>query len=165
MTVREVFNTVLPALGITQAEAVAKIGWTPQQMSQKNKRDSLRASEFFRIMEANGVEILFRIKGEEEFLNVLLSGHGHRIKGMADHVNYDTAAAGAISNSFYADGINEYDENGEAQELYIDQQGRYFIAEYNIKDPDRERVRAIPASVAVAFIEKYGTEIEKKPER
>ena len=162
MTVREVFNTVLPALGLTQAEAVAKIGWTPQKMSQKNTRDTLRANDFLRILEVNGVEVLFKIKETGETLTVQLSGHGHRMRGMADRVIYDTAASGALSNSFYADGVNEYDENGEAQELYVDRQGRYFIAEYNVNNPDKERICSIPANIAKAFIEKYGTDIEKQ---
>lgn len=163
MTVREVLNTVLPAVGMNQADAAEKLGWKPQQMSQKLVRDSLRASELFKLMDAIGVEIVFKLKETGEALNIRLVGHGHRMKGMADRVIYDTAASGALSNSFYADGVNEYDENGEAQELYIDQQGRYFFAEYNAADPGKEKIRATQASVAAAFIEKYGTDIEKQP--
>ena len=35
MTSKQVLNSVLPAIGKTQAEAAAELGWTPQQISQK----------------------------------------------------------------------------------------------------------------------------------
>lgn len=162
MTAREVLNTVLPAIGKTQADVAASIEWTPQQLSQKLTRCSLRTDEFLEIMEANGIEVMFKIKETGEVLEVKLNGHGRRLKGMSDRVKYDTAAAGALSNTFYADGENEYDEKGEAQELYVDTQGRYFIAEYHADDPSKDQITAIPASVAEAFIAKYGTTIEKK---
>ena len=82
MKVKEVFNSVLPAIGKTQAEAAANIGWKPQQISQKMTRDSLRAAEFLQIMEANGVEVLFRIKETGETIPVRRDGHGRRLKGM-----------------------------------------------------------------------------------
>lgn len=161
MNVREVLNTVMAATGKSQAEIAASIEKSPQQLSQKMVRNSLRAEEMLEILDANGIEMLLKITETGEIIPVMKKGHGHRIKGMADRVIYDTGVSSAISNSFYADGVNEYDENGEAQELYVDQQGRYFIAEYNVRNPEKERVRAIPESIALAFKEKYGIEIEK----
>ena len=159
MTSKQVLNSVLPAIGKTQAEAAAELGWTPQQISQKISRDSLKVSDLLKLLEANGVEIVFRNKKTGELIETRIPGHGRRVKGMSDGVRYDTAASNALSNSFFADGVNEYDENGEAQELYVDLSGRYFFAEYS---PKGSRVRAVPASIAAAFIEKYGTDIEKK---
>lgn len=166
MTVREVFNAVLPAIGRTYSEAAAKIGWSRQQMSQKMARDSLRARDLLKIMEANGVEVCFRIKETGEIIQLFqckVPGHGRRIKGMSHKVKYDTEKANALSNTFYADGKNEYDENGEAQELYVDANGRYFLAIYHKDAPQEDFINAIPGSIAAAFVEKYGVEIEKKP--
>lgn len=162
MTVREVIKTVLIHCGISQAKFVERIGWSQQLISQRLARNSLRAAEMFRLMEASGIEILFRDKETGEILEILTSGHGHRLKGMSDSVKYDTEAAKALSNSFYADGENEYDENGQAQELYVDTKGRYFLANYDANDRKNEKITAIPKSVADAFREKYGPVIEKK---
>ena len=163
MTVKEVFNSVLPAMHLTQAEAAEKLGWNKQQISQKMVRDSLRARELLQIMDLNGVDVVFRNRETGEEIKIMSFGHGHPIKGMSDGVKFNTVHADALSNNFYADGVNEYDENGEAQELYVDPSGRYFFAEYNMNDQKKERVRAVPASVAKAFIDKYGTVLEKGP--
>lgn len=162
MTAKELLNGLLPVLEISQTEAASRIGWGKMKLSSKVTKDSLRVSEFMDIMDACGVEVVFKKKDTGEQIMLRKAGHGHRLKGMADGVIYNTALSTALSNTFFADGVNEYDQNGEAQELYIDQEGRYFIAEYNCKDPKKERVVAASHFVAAAFIEKYGTEIEKK---
>ena len=164
MTVRDVLDSVLPVIGKNRQEAVESLGWTKQKLSSKVVRGSLRASELLDILEANGIEPLFKVRETGEIISVRITGHGRRLKGLSDGVKYDTGKANAISSTFYADGVNEYDSNGEAQELYIDQEGRYFFAEYNQKDPSKERVRSIPGSIAAAFIEKYGTEIKNGPD-
>ena len=81
---------------------------------------------------------------------------------MVDRVTYDTAASNAISNNFYADGVNEYTD-GKAMELYIDKEGRYFFAEYSNWEGGKDRISPVSAAEAAAFIEKYGTELDKKP--
>ena len=162
VTAKDVLNTLLPVLGFTQKDAAESIGWTKMHLGSKLTRDTLRVCEFLRILDAVGVEIAFRRKDTGEIIKTIRRGHGHPIKGMADGVIYNTAVSVALSNTFYADGVNEYDANGQAQELYIDQEDRYFIAEYNINDPKKERVIAASTYVAEAFIEKFGTTIEKK---
>lgn len=162
MTAKELLNGLLPVLEITQTEAAARVGWGKMKLSSKLTKDSLRVSDFMDILDACGVEVVFKKKETGEEIMLRKSGHGHRMKGMADGVIFNTALSTALSNTFYADGENEYDQNGEAQELYIDQEGRYFIAEYNCKDPKKERIVSASHFVAAAFIEKYGTEIEKK---
>ena len=57
-------------------------------------------------------------------------------------------------------GVSEY-KDGEACELYVDKKGRYFMAEYH--EDGKDRIRSVSPSVAAAFIEKYGTKIEKGP--
>lgn len=161
MNTREVLNAVLPAIGKTQADMAVSIGKTPQQLSQRMVHNTLRADDLLCAMEKLGVEVMFKVKETGEIVKIRRTGHGRRLKGMADRVKYDTASADALSNSFYADGVNEYDTNGEGQELYVDADGRYFMAEYNSVDPTKDRIRSVPASMAAAFIEKFGTEIEK----
>lgn len=162
MNTREVLNAVLPAIGKTQADMAYAIGKTPQQLSQRMVHNTFRSDDLLKAMEKLGIEVLFKVSETGEIVKVRNAGHGRRLKGMADRIRFDTATADAISNSFYADGENEYDDNGEAQELYVDSEGRYFMAEYNANDSTKDRIRSVPASMAAAFIEKFGTDIEKK---
>lgn len=162
MTAKEILAAALDAIGITQATAAKNYGWSAQQLSQRIVRGSLRTDEFLGLLDSMGVDITFTVRETGEKLKPHISGHGRRVKGVSDGVQYDTEYAEALSNSFYADGVNEYNENGEALELYLDKEGRYFMAEYSNAEGTRDRVRSVPAEMAAAFIEKYGTVIEKK---
>lgn len=114
----------------------------------------------------NSIEnwIKFGMRKTGEILKPHVSGHGRRLCGNCDKITFDTAAAEAISNSFYEDGVNEFNADGEAAELYVDSEGRYFMAEYHT-DTSKDRLRTVQSSVAAAFVEKYGTQIEKGPKK
>lgn len=161
MTAKEALMTALARTGHTQESAAKLIGWSSGQLvSQRLQRNSMRADELLTLMDAIGVDVTFTVRNTGEVLREHTSGHGRHVKGTVDQVLYDTAAADALSNSFYTDGVNEYTA-GEACELYVDKRGRYFMAEYH--ENGKDRIRVVPASVAAAFIEKYGTVIEKGP--
>ncbi len=160
MTAKEALVAALSRTGHTQESAAKLVGWNGQQISQRLARNSMRADEFLSIMDAVGVEVTFTVKKTGEVLREHTTGHGRRVHGTVDKVFYDTGAADALANSFFEDGENEY-KNGEACELYVDKKGRYFMAEYH--EDGKDRIRSASASVAAAFIEKYGTKIEKGP--
>jgi hypothetical protein len=162
MTAKEVVVAALARTGHTQESAAKLVGWTGGQLiSQRLQRNSMRADEFLTLMDAVGVDVTFTVRKTGEILRDHTAGHGRHLKGTADRVLYDTGAADALANSFYEDGVNEY-KDGEACELYVDKRGRYFMAEYH--EDGRDRIRVVSPSVAAAFIEKYGTDIEKGPE-
>ena len=120
----------------------------------------MRADEFLNLMDAIGVDVTFTVRATGEVLKDHKPGQGRQVKGTADKVQYDTEAADALANSFFEDGVNEY-RDGEACELYVDRKGRYFMAEYH--EDGKDKIRPVSPSVAAAFIEKYGTDIEKEP--
>jgi hypothetical protein len=161
MTAKEIITAALDTIGITQATAAKNYGGSAQQLSQRIVRGSLRVDEFIGLMDSMGIDITFNVRDTGEEIKPRISGHGDRVKGFSDGVQYDTEYAEALSNSFYADGQHEYNEKGEALELYLDKEGRYFMAEYSNVEGARNRVRSVPAEVAAAFIEKYGNIIEK----
>lgn len=162
MTAKEIISAALDTIGITQATAAKNYGWSAQQLSQRIVRGSLRVDEFIGLMDSMGIDITFTVRETGKTIKPHISGHGRRVKGVSDGIQYDTEYAEALANSFYADGVNEYSDSGEAFELYIDRDGRYFMAEYSNAEGGRDRVRSVPAEMAAAFIEKYGTVIEKK---
>ena len=158
MTSKDALMSALSRTGYTQESAAKLVGWVGQQISQRLQRNSMRADEFLNLMDAIGVDVTFTVRATGEVLKDHKSGHGRRVKATADKVLYDTAASDALANSFYEDGVNEF-KDGEACELYVDKKGRYFMAEYH--EDGKDRIRPVSASVAAAFIEKYGTTLEK----
>ena len=162
MTSREALDAALRITGNKQAEAATKIGWTPQQLNARLTRNTLRADEFLEIMNAIGVDVTFTVRETGEKINAHIRGVGRRVRAMVDRVVYDTEASDALANSFYADGLNEY-RDGIAFELYIDREGRYFFVEYTCLDGVKDRITPITASDAAKFIERYGTDLHRKP--
>ncbi len=160
MTSKDALMSAMNRTGHTQESAAKLVGWAGQQISQRLRRNSMRADEFLALMDAIGVDVTFTVRKTGEVLKDHKPGHGRRLKMTVDKVMYDTAGSYAIANSFFEDGVNEY-ADGEACELYVDKKGRYFMAEYH--EDGKDKIRPVTASVAAAFIEKYGTEIEKSP--
>ena len=163
MTALGILNTAIGRRQKTKADAAEILGIAPQRISYRVTKDTMKAEELLRLLDALDLEIVLRDRttGELVEVNDFRKGHGRHVRKMADRVTYDTEMSGAIANSFYEDGENEYGALGVAEELYLDRQGRYFIVEYNRDDPSKDRVSPVSANVAKAFIEKYGTEIEK----
>lgn len=162
MTAKEILDAAVKATHTTQAELAKKIGWTPQQLSSRIVRNSLRADDFLSLLDASGVDVAFTVRETSEAVKPRIAGAGRRVRAMVDKVIYDTAMSDALANSFYADGVNEYND-GKALELYIDREGRYFFAEYSSWEGVKDRITPVSASDAAAFIERYGVELHKKP--
>lgn len=162
MTSKEALSAALKATGKTQAEAAIGIGWAPQQLSARLVRNSMRADEFLALMNAIGVDVNLTVRDTGEQIKAHIAGAGRRVRAMVNRVIYDTEAADALANNFYADGVNEYTD-GKAMELYIDREGRYFFAEYTNWEGAKDRITPVTADDAAAFIQKYGTELHRKP--
>lgn len=162
MTSKELLIAALRGTGKTQAEAAAKVGWVPQQLSARLTRNSLRADELLNLLDGIGVELTMTVKETGKVIRSHIHGAGRRVKAMVGRIIYDTALSDALANNFYADGVNEYTD-GKALELYIDREGRYFFAEYSSWEGVKDRITPVTPETAAAFIEKYGTEIDKAP--
>lgn len=143
----------------TQADAAARVGWVPQQLSQRLTRNSLRADEFLNLLEGIGVDVMLVNKEDGTIIRLRA---GRRVKAMVDKVVYDTDNAYPLANNFYADGVNEY-TYGKALELYVDSEGRYFFAEYSNWEGAKDRIVPVSATDAASFIETYGTGPKKTP--
>lgn len=159
---KEILKAACKAVGVSQNDGAKKIGFTKQQLSSKIVRGTLRADEFLSFLDALGIDVEFKVRETGKLVKVNVPGMGQRVQRMVDKVIYDTATSDALANNFYADGVNMFTD-GKAMELYIDKEGRYFFAEYSDWEGVKDRITPVTASVAAAFIEKYGTEIQKKP--
>lgn len=155
---RETVDAVLAELDMTQATAAEAIGMTPQQLNGKLVRNTLRADEFLKLMDAIGIDIKYSVRDNGKDVRTRAKGYGRHIKCMVDRVIYDTDTSEVLANNFWADGENEYND-GIALELYVDSEGRYFFAVYSSWESVKDCIRTVSGKDAAAFIEKYGTEI------
>ncbi len=161
LTSREILSSALRETGKTQAEAAANMCWSPQQLSHRLVRNTLRADDFIHLLDGIGVDVTFTVRETGKKIKVRIEGAGNRAKGMVGGVIYDTAASYPLANDFYADGINKYTD-GLATELYMDVDGRYFLVEYPEDETKKAKILPINGNIAAMFIEKYGTELHKK---
>lgn len=156
MRAKEVLAAALKAKKLTQVQVAKIIGMPEQSLGQKvNVRESIKANEFFDLLDAIGIETVFIVKETGEVLMKDVKRR-ERVVGMSDGVAYDTKESTLVSSSFFADGKSEYGPDGKAQELYVDAEGRYFAAEYSSDVTFKPRVRSVPANMAEAFINQYG---------
>lgn len=163
MTAQEALTAALVATGHTQAEGAKAIGWQAQRLNQRLIRGSLKVEELFQILDAIGVDFHMTVRETGKPVRIHTPGYGRRIRAMSDRVMYDTSTSDALSNSFYEDGEHEFNADGRASELYIDREGRYFLAKYSNVEGEKDKVQAISGDLAAAFIEKYGTQLDKRP--
>lgn len=163
MTAREIISEVLRVTGMTQYAAASTVGWQGQQLNQRLSRGSLRADEFLELMDKMGVDVTFSLRANGTKISPHIRGAGRRVKGMCNKILFDTEYASALSNSFYEDGENKFSD-GHASELYIDDAGRYFLAEYSDIEGERDKINVIAPELAAAYIQKYGSVLFKGPE-
>lgn len=163
MTAKDAITAALKSAGMTQADGAHAIGLTPRQLSQRLIAGTLRADKFLELLDEIGVDIEFIARNSGEHISARVKGRGRRVKQMINSVIYDTANADALSNNFYADGINEYID-GQAMELYVGDDGQYFFVQYSCFEGVKDRIILVSSKDAAAFIEKYGTELHRKPE-
>lgn len=152
----EALKTVIEYTHNTQSTAAPLVGWTKQQLSSRITRGDMKTDEWLSLIEAMGVDVILvdRQTGQPIKSPERVRGIGPRAKGMSERVKYDTDKADALANSFFLDGVNMYSE-GKAEELYIDEEGRYFLVTYT--EDGKSKIHHVTSNMAKAFIEKYGS--------
>lgn len=162
-TSRSVVESTLRWVRMYKSDVARLLGWQPADLWQRLIRDSVKMDDLMKMWEVTGVEVTYYMDGKPVVVTVHREGHGKPASGRSDYVKYDTKDADAVANTFYADGVNEYGADGTAQELYRDNEGRYFMVEYSSDPEVKPRIKDLPESIAAAVIAMYGTEIEKGP--
>lgn len=122
MTPVEICKRLISKSQKMQKDVADKMGWTEQCISNKFRRNSLSATEFMKIVEYLGYEIKVVEKKTQVEVSARVKGVGERLRMMVNGEIYDTYKADAICHT---------DENNDTfDELYKDDEGRYFVAHY-----------------------------------
>lgn len=144
---KDVFKVCRQHVGMHQTEISRLVGMNEQSVSQMiNVRQTVTADNFFRILDAMGIDVFFRVRNTGEIVYDSCDKQ-HGISGKSDGVWYDTADSTLVSSAVDDIGITQ---------LYVDEAGRYFIVEERKDATIEPKVKAIPALMALAFIERYG---------
>lgn len=122
MTPAEIVKDLISRSSMQQKEVAEKMGWTEQSISNKFRRNSLTAEEYLKMLEILGYELKIVERDTSEEVFTRRKGVGERLKMMVNGVKYDTYKADAICHSDESEDI--------FYELYVDQEGRYFVAQY-----------------------------------
>ena len=161
LEVKEITRAILKVKGYTIQRLEDLVGAYRQELEYKIlRRGSISCKEYFEVLDIVGIVPVFFLKetGEELSKAVdekLRKSEHFRVVGTSDRKQYDTQKSKFICSSFFADGKHEYGPDGKAQDLFQDQDGMYFIADYDKTSADKAKVRALPVNVALAFIERY----------
>ena len=147
MTVAETVKDLISRSSLQQKDVAAKMGWTEQGICNRFRRNSLSAEEFVKIVGILGYEIKVVERGTSDEVFNRKKGVGARIKMMVNGVKYDTYKADAICHS---------DETEDVfYELYVDEEGRYFVATYVNWEGGVNSISPISAEDAQRMIRKF----------
>ena len=151
----EILKDAMEAKGYSQRAFAKKMGWTPQNFSQRLKKNSFSAEEWRKMAYMLGYEVrLVELESGIEFES-RRKGHGRRVRQVIKGVLYDTYKADMLCGNFYYDGEHEYTD-GMAFELYVDSFGRFFVARYTEWADGSDSITTIGKEDAGKLYQKYG---------
>ncbi|MDO4952251.1 MAG: hypothetical protein Q4E34_00310 [Synergistaceae bacterium] len=159
MTIKssDVLLNALEMQNISQRELAEKIGTSAQNINQKLLHNSLRADDFFGLLEKIGVEAYFRLSDSGIPVSTIRGDNPHETDVIKMHkgILYDTRKSFVLSDDFYKNGKGKYDDKGEARILYIDRRSRYFFVVYS-ENSSVVKIENSDLDSAREFIRKYG---------
>jgi transcriptional regulator with XRE-family HTH domain len=151
----EILKEALEAKGYSQRSFAKKLGYTPQNFSQRLKKNSFTAEEWRSMAYELGYEVkLVEMESGIEFES-RRKGHGRRVRQVINGVLYDTYKADMLCGDFFKDGASEYTD-GMAFELYVDYFGRFFVARYTEWENGSDSITTIGKEEAGKLYKKYG---------
>lgn len=158
----EFLRSQLDKTHISKAKASRTLNVNVNALKQRLDNGTIKADDFIKLADLLDYRISYVVRSTGEQIKPRVEGYGRRAAAMVDTVRYNTANSYAISNNFFEDGEHEY-KDGKATELYIDPENRYFFVEYHEDESLKDRIIPVPAEIAIPFIERYGTVIDKSP--
>ena len=134
--------------GKTQKWLAEETGTTRQNISQRLQKGTLSADEFIVIARMLGFRVTLENESEVEYrgMNIIPSGPVgvRRVKQMVDGVYYDTGKATAVCHTA--------EFNGWKMELFLAEDGRYFVAHYTSWEDAKDYITPCSETVAAQWV-------------
>lgn len=156
MTASEMVRTSLKMSGHTQTELAKFMGWSKQNLNIRLKNNSLTFDELAKALGYSGYRVEMT-NADGLSLPHFGNSKSPRIVKMVDGVRYDTSKAESICDNRTLNIDMIY------MELFRNEEGRFFMAYYQLCEGGRNMISPIGREAAECFIEKctYG---RKAPE-
>lgn len=144
----DMIRDALKASGKSQKDLAKYMGWSPQNLSGRMKKNTLTFDETMKALKfaGYGVQILDTDgNGVPKFGNT----ESPSLVQMVDGVTYDTGKAESVCSSREGTGDDFY------MELFKDLSGNYFIAHFQLWDGGYNHISPISEKVASKFCRRY----------
>ena len=157
MKARDVIQAALSELGIKQESLAVKLGVTPQNLSRKLLKDTIRAKEFFDALDALGLKITVSRKDTGDVIRAqsFKPGVMPRVSMVVNGIRYDTEKADALCH---------YELDALAMELYRDYRGGYFVAIYVNCEGGKPHISVCDESYALRLYEAHRGDSDPHPD-
>lgn len=144
----DMIRDALKAAGKSQKDLARYMGWSPQNLSGRLKKNTLTFDETIKALKFAGYRLQIldtEGKGIPKFGN----SEGPKLVQMIDGVTYDTGKAESICSSREGTSDDFY------MELFKDPSGGYFIAHFQLWDGGYNHISPISEKGAVKFCRRY----------
>ncbi len=146
-SVADIIKNRLKELGKSQNSLARDLGETPQNFSQKLKNGTLKASEFFNIIEFLGLEASFYDKDTGVKSIIAKEGIAPKLKMTVNGKVYDTNKSKALCHTTVGHGLL-------ITELYKDIDDNYFFVVCS-NDNVKPAIIEVDKNEAAAFYEQF----------
>lgn len=99
MTVSEMIKQAIATKGLQQKDIAAKMGWSPQNFTNRLKNNTIDAEEWIKLAAIIGYEVQMVDTATDTVLKQRRSSSGPRVVQMIDGYSYDTDKADSICRS------------------------------------------------------------------
>lgn len=99
MSVSEMIKQAIATKGLQQKDIAAKMGWSPQNFTNRLKNNTIDAEEWIKLARFIGYEIQMVDVATDTVLKLRRNSSGPRVVQMIDGYSYDTDKADALCRS------------------------------------------------------------------
>lgn len=143
-------------------DKIAELKQPMQCLNDRLGRDSFKASEFMSMLEIAGFEMVMTDRNTRSFVEKHSRGIGEHVSNVSHGKRYDTRCADALASTFYLNGKDKYTD-GMAEELYITEDGEYFVALY--EEGKKPKIEFRTPLEAKAFMLVYASNLATEREK
>lgn len=143
-TIAETVKELIKMSDLQQAQIARKMGWTPQNLSNRLGRNTLYAEDLVRLLDVIGYKLIIAEKESDEEVTTRKRGKAPRIQMMVNGVKYDTYKADALGYLSFAENLYH--------ELYKTSEGEYFLAQVAEFDGGVNSITPVTADVAYELL-------------
>ena len=144
----DIIRDILKAENISGRELARRIGRVPSAVSTKLKNNTLTAEVFFDWCDKLGYEVIVQRKGDGERIDGSRRGIGPRLRRMVGKIIYDTEKSAALCHT--------PEQDGWFMELYVDDDGRFFVAHYTDWEGSENFISQVNPEEARRLYDTYG---------